>query len=219
MRQFPAARPLGAMILALGLGCAIPSAGAAPVSPAATTSIAGEQTDIARIEAFLNGLTTATADFTFVAPDGQVSRGTFYLDRPSRLRFDYADPKGNLLIADGDYVIYWDAAQKDQSNLPIDSTPLAFLLKPHISLSDGVTVTRYEHAAGAIRVTLAQAKDPGAGSVTVAFADQPIELRGWRLIDGQGQITDVTFQNWKFGMTLDSALFHFTDPNSGKRHR
>ena len=48
---------------------------------------------------------------------------------------------------------------------------------------------------------------------TVAFADNPIELRGWRLVDGQGQTTDVTFSNWKFGMPLDPALFHFVEPN------
>lgn len=179
----------------------------------------GQAADVTRITSYLNGLGTAQADFTLVGPDGQASRGQFYLSRPSRLRFEYTEPKGNLLIADGDYVIYWDAQQKEASNLPIGQTPLAFLLRPNVSLTDGVTITHYEHAAGVIRIQLVQAKDAGAGSVTVAFADQPLELRGWRLIDPQGQITDVTFSNWKFGMALDPALFHFQAPDSGRRHR
>jgi outer membrane lipoprotein-sorting protein len=188
-------------------------AGQAPAAPAA------EQADLTRIQSYLNGLTTAEADFTFAAPDGSISHGKFYLSRPSKLRFEYTEPKGNLLIADGDYVIYWDAQQKEASNLPIGQTPLAFLLRPQISLTDGVRITGFEHAADVIRIQLVQAKDAEAGSVTVAFGDPPLELRGWRLADPQGQTTDVTFSDWKFGMSLDPALFHFQAPDSGKRHR
>jgi outer membrane lipoprotein-sorting protein len=191
-----------------------PSASAAERQPEP-----GRQADIATIEGYLNGLTTAQADFTSVAPDGAVSRGAFYLSRPDRLRFEYTDPKGNLLIADGDYVIFWDAGQKEESNLPIGQTPLAFLLKPKISLTDGLRILGYEHSAGIIRIQLARDQDSGDGTVTVAFSDQPLELRGWRLIDGQGQITDVSFSNWRFGMSLAMSLFHFDDPRQGKRGR
>jgi outer membrane lipoprotein-sorting protein len=185
----------------------------------ATAPAASQASDLAGIENYLNGLTTAQADFTFAAPDGTVTHGVFDLSRPSKLRFEYTEPKGNLLIADGDYVIFWDAQQKEQSNLPISSTPLDFLLRPKVSLTDGVKVTAFEHKAGVIRATLVRSKSEGDGSVTVAFGDNPIELRGWRLVDGQGQTTDVTFSNWKFGMSLDPTLFHFVDPNHGKRGR
>jgi len=176
--------------------------------------------DLQGIENYLNGLTTAQADFTFAGPDGTVSHGVFYLSRPTKLRFEYTEPKGNLLIADGDYVIYYDAQQKEASNLPISSTPLDFLLRQKVSLTEGVKVTAFEHSAGAIRATLVRSKNEGDGSVTIAFADNPMELRGWRLFDSQGQTTDVSFSNWKFGMSLDPALFHFVDPNrKGKRGR
>jgi outer membrane lipoprotein-sorting protein len=209
--------PLLAALLALA---ALPIPARAETQPAAATADPQQAADLARVEAYLNGLTTAQASFTMVAPDAQQSKGQFYLSRPAKLRFEYTEPKGNLLIADGDYVIYWDAQQKEASNLPISQTPLAFLLKPHVSLSDSaVRITRFEHAAGVIRVGLVQAKDATAGSVTVAFSDQPLELRGWRLVDAQGQVTDVTFSDWKLGPSLDPALFHFQAPDSGKRHR
>ena|ERR1700733_5974583 len=185
-----------------------------------TAPAASQASDLAGIENYLNGLTTAQADFTFAAPDGTVTHGVFDLSRPSKLRFEYTQPKGNLLIADGDYVIYWDAQQKEASNLPISSTPLDFLLRPKVSLTSGVKVKAFEHSAGVIRATLVRDKSEGDGSVTVAFGDNPIELRGWRLVDGQGQTTDVSFANWKFGMSLDPALFHFVDPTrNGKRGR
>jgi len=201
-------RLLQLLLFALLAAAPMPAQAQATKPPAA-----GQASDLAGIETYLNGLTTAQADFTFAAPDGTVTHGVFYLSRPSKLRFEYTEPKGNLLIADGDYVIYWDAQQKEQSNLPISSTPLDFLLRPKVSLIDGVKVTAFEHGAGVIRATLVRSKSEGDGSVTVAFADNPIELRGWRLVDGQGQTTDVTFSNWKFGMSLDPALFHFVEPN------
>jgi len=202
---------LAALVLLLGA----PPALAEP-QPAAAPE---QQADIARVESYLNGITTAQADFTMVSPDGAAARGIFYLSRPGKLRFDYTDPKGNLLIADGDYIIYWDAMQKEASNEPISSTPAAFLLKPHISLTDGTRITAFDHSAGMIRVTLTDAKNPGEGSVTVAFTDQPLELRSWRITDPQGQATDVTLLNWRLGASLDSALFRFQAPNAGKRHR
>jgi outer membrane lipoprotein-sorting protein len=209
--RFPLILPLLAL-LALS---PLPAGAQTTAAPAAS-----QASDLAGIENYLNGLTTAQADFTFAAPDGTVTHGVFYLSRPSKLRFEYTQPKGNLLIADGDYVIYWDAQQKEASNLPISSTPLDFLLRPKVSLTNGVKVKAFEHSAGVIRATLVRDKSEGDGSVTVAFGDNPIELRGWRLVDGQGQTTDVSFANWKFGMSLDPALFHFVDPTrNGKRGR
>jgi outer membrane lipoprotein-sorting protein len=209
--------PLTFALMLFALPCA--AAPGAPPGPAAASQPSPQTADVARIEAYLNGLTTAEAAFTLTGGDGQTSRGQFYLSRPSKLRFDYSEPKGNLLIADGDFVIYWDEKQQESSNLPISQTPLAFLLKPSVSLTDGLRVTHYEHEAGVIRLELVQAKDADAGSVTVAFGDQPLELRGWRLTDGQGGITDVAFSDWKYGMPLDAKLFHFKDPKDGKRGR
>jgi outer membrane lipoprotein-sorting protein len=196
-----------------------------PVAPPAVlaqgqTAAAGQQADLGRIEAYLNGITTAAADFTQTAPNGAMSRGALMISRPGRLRFDYSDPKGDLIVADGDYIIYWDAKLQQMSDAPISSIPGAkFFLQPHISLSQGVRVTRFEHAAGMIRVTLVQADDPDAGALTVVLADQPLALKSWTVVDGQGQRTEVALSDLRLGASVDPALFHFKEPGSGKRHR
>ena len=69
-------------------------------------------------------------------------------------------------------------------------------------------------------MTLAQAKQTDAGSVTVAFSDQPLELKSLHAIDPSGQIFDTSFSEWKTrDLRWTRAMFHFQPPNAGKRHR
>ena len=57
-----------------------------------------DQADIERVEAYLNSIHTLQARFLQVAPDGQLSRGTAWLGRPGRLRFQYDPPNPYLLV-------------------------------------------------------------------------------------------------------------------------
>src|SRR5215469_11438189 len=95
------------LVFSMALAAAFPAV--------AQTPAAGQQADLGRIESYLNGITTAEADFTMVSPDGAISKGKFDLSRPGKLRFEYTEPKGNLLVADGSYIIFWDAKQKEAS--------------------------------------------------------------------------------------------------------
>src|SRR5882672_3100655 len=59
-----------------------------------------------RVEEALNGLKGFVASFTQTVespglPRPQVEKGTLYLLRPGRMRFEYEVPKGKLAIADG----------------------------------------------------------------------------------------------------------------------
>ena len=58
---------------------------AAPLSPR-------DRADIARVEAYLNGLKTLKAHFTQTTQDGQMSDGTAWLQRPGKMRFQYKPP-------------------------------------------------------------------------------------------------------------------------------
>ncbi|HEV8700240.1 MAG TPA: outer membrane lipoprotein carrier protein LolA [Candidatus Polarisedimenticolia bacterium] len=75
-------------------------------SPAATTAQADAVEEARRVEAALNGVTGLVASFTQTVespglPRPQVEKGTVYLLRPGRMRFEYDVPKGKLAIADG----------------------------------------------------------------------------------------------------------------------
>jgi outer membrane lipoprotein-sorting protein len=200
---------LSAAALALAL-LAAPGTIAAP--PAATTLTAQDRADIQRVEEFLNGIHTMSARFTQYAQDGGTASGAVYLSRPGRMRFEYDKPSPVLLVADGTFVVYIDSSLKQVTYLPIGSTPAWFLLRDHVSLEDGVTVTRFERGPGVIRVTLVETKSPENGTLALTFSDKPLELKQWAITDQQGKTTTVALEGARYGTPLDAKLFTFVDP-------
>ncbi len=189
-------------------------AGAAERPVPVVTVDAGE---IARLEAYLNGLRTVQARFIQVASDGSYSEGALSLSRPGRMRIDYDAPVPIEIVANRGSIVYHDKKLEQVSYIDTDSTPAGFLLSDRVSFADKVRVVAYEKAASAIRISLVRDDDPAAGSLTLVFADQPLELKKWVVTDAQGIVTTVSLIATRFGAAVDSALFEFTNPYIGKR--
>lgn len=191
----------------LGLAWLLGSQPAPAALPAATH--AG---DIARIENYLNALTTLKADFVQINPDGGTVTGELYYQRPDKMRLDYDPPSDILIVSDGWTIVYYDRRLEQVSHLFINSTPLGFLLSDEIRLSGDVTVTAVERSAGELHVTLVQTDEPNQGSIQLAFAEDPLELRRWTVVDAQGQATHVVLERPETGVPLKRELFRFRDP-------
>ena len=179
-----------------------------------------ESADIHRIEDYLNGITTMQAKFTQINPDGTSAHGILYIQRPGFLRFDYAPPDSYLIVANGTWFIYVDRELQQASHIPLRQTLAWFLVRDPISLSDGVSITRFERGPGTMRVSFVETDNPDSGSVTFAFGDRPLELKSWSITDSQRQDTRVTIDSPQFGLTLDRKLFRFVAPqewNEGAR--
>jgi outer membrane lipoprotein-sorting protein len=198
-------RALGALLLTVL--AALPAA--AVVRDPSTANAA----DLARIENYLNGLRTLRADFLQIAPDGTTATGTFYYVRPDKMRLDYDPPSELLIIANDWKLVYQDRRLEQISQLFTSQTPLGFLLEDEIDLGGGdVTVTSLERRAGELQVTLVQTDEPAEGSITLAFAEQPFELRRWTIVDAQGYATHVVLEEVETGIPLDEELFIFRNP-------
>lgn len=175
----------------------------------ATATASADQAEIARIQAYLNGLRTLKAHFVQVAPNGTISQGTAWLDRPGRMRFQYAPPSPLLLVAGHGLVVFHDSALDQTSNIPLGLTPLGILLADHISLGGDVRVTALNRLPGEIELTLVRTAHPTEGSLTLVFTDNPLTLRQWTVTDAQGQRTTVTLTNIELGGTFDQKLFEY----------
>jgi outer membrane lipoprotein-sorting protein len=168
--------------------------------------------DLRRIEAYLDTLRTLKAHFLQVAPNGAITQGTAWLDRPGRMRFQYDPPSPLLLVAGHGLVVFYDKSLNQTSNIPISQTPLGILLADHVHLEGDVTVTGMQRLPGQLQVSLVRSATPGDGTLTLIFADNPLTLRQWTVLDAQRQETRVTLYNVETGGSFDSKLFEFIDP-------
>lgn len=185
-------------------------------------SLAEEPAEAARIqeiEEYLNSIDTAVAEFMQVAPDGTISTGMFYLDRPGHLRWQYEPPTPVLIIADGDRLIYYDYELEQVSYLDIEDTLAGFLARDTIDFSGDVQAVKLEEEAQAVRVTLERRGDPDQGQLTLIFTERPMILRKLEVRDTLGKLTHVALNNLKLGVELEDALFEFRDPTTNRRLR
>ena len=171
-----------------------------------------DRTDLARIETYLDSLRTLKAHFLQVAPNGAISQGTVWLERPGRMRFQYDPPSPLLLVAGHGLVVFHDKSLNQTSNIPLGQTPLGILLADHVRLQGDVTVTAMQRLPGQIQVSLIRTASPGDGTLTLVFADNPLTLRQWTVLDAQRQETRVTLYNAETGGQFDPKLFEFIDP-------
>jgi outer membrane lipoprotein-sorting protein len=175
-----------------------------------------DKADVARIEAYLNDLKSISADFLQVGDQGDMMRGEIAIERPGKMRVTYAPPSQDFIVADGDFVHIWDGSLKSQTNVPEDSSLANFILRRNISLSGGVTVTKFQRFPGKMELTLVQTKDPGLGQLTLIFEDHPLLLRQWKVLDAQGRITGVNLENERSGVEFPGGTFNFVPPSFGK---
>lgn len=202
-----------AAVLLATLLALLPAGAAADAVPAELTE--ADRADLARIEAYLNDLTTMESRFLQFSPDG-VAEGRIMLDRPGRLRIEYAPPVPVLMVASSLLLMYHDTKLKQTTFLPVSETPAALLIDEEIRLSGDVTVTAFERAPKAFRITLVETDAPDTGSVTLMFQDAPLRLAKWRVIDAQGTAIDVALLEPRFGVAFKNAgeLFSTVDPNN-----
>ena len=185
---------------------------------------AGAQTDtssmslrdlglITKANQYLQGLGEVKGRFEQTSPRGAVSSGDLYLKRPGKARFQYDAPSGLQVVADGRNVSVWDPRLKTFDRAPIDATPLVILLAHQVRLDLDTQITRVGLMDDGFYIAARNARGQGKseGYITMVFGQNPTVLRGWTLVDGQGQATKVKITDLK-PQAVDPALFVLNDP-------
>lgn len=168
--------------------------------------------DIARVETYLNALTTLRARFLQIAQNGAAAEGTAWIWRPGRMRFEYDPPEPLLLVADSGQFLMYDRELRAPTTLLVSQTPLAILLRREVRLSGDVTVTEVLRDGPFLRVTMFRSSEPTEGRLTLVFNNDPLELRQWAVVDAQRRETRVTLSRIETGLRFPAGLFQFNDP-------
>jgi outer membrane lipoprotein-sorting protein len=190
----------------------LPAANLALPAQAALTLTDRDRADIARMETYLTGLHSLKARFLQVAPNGSISEGVVWLDRPGKMRFQYDPPSPFLLVANYGLVVFNDRKLQQTSNIPLSQTPLGIILADKVKLSGDVEIIGLRRQPGEIILTLQRTASQSDGSITLFFADQPLALQQWTVVDQQRQETSVKLFNVELGGKFDPALFKVATP-------
>jgi len=119
---------------------------------------------IEKAESYMQNLKSAQARFVQTAHDGTQSVGTFYLQRPGKLRFEYDPPIENFIVADGTFIYFYDADLEQQTNAPIKATLANFFLRKEFSLTDDLLVQNARFVGDDLQIKVVKAKDPEGGA-------------------------------------------------------
>ena len=170
-------------------------------------AIAQDGRDLARISAYLNGITTLTGDFVQIDPDGILSEGRFFMRRPGRIRFEYSAPNPALVVSDGFWVGVIDKRYDSVTRYPLSETPLNLILKEDVNLAQEGAITRIERSDGQMRIHAQDPGNPDRGKIIMVFGDNPLELGQWIVEDPQGGATTVALSDTRAGVDVPGNLF------------
>ena len=175
------------------------------------------QAGVPEVERYVNSIRTLQARFVQSNPNGSVVQGTLYVSRPGRMRFEYDAPSQLKVVADGTQVTMWDPATRDFGQWPIGWTAASFLVKEPFQLSGDITVQSSQRTPdGLLALTMVQTRKPQEGKIIVRVSENPMQLRGWSIIDNRGNKVDVTLTDFKTGTQLADSLFKYDGPDAGQ---
>jgi outer membrane lipoprotein-sorting protein len=174
-----------------------------------------DQALVGKATKYLQNLEEVEGRFEQTNPRGALETGDIFLKRPGKARFQYDPPSGLLVVSDGRNVSVWNSRLRTFDRTPLGATPLAILLARQIHLDQDVEVFRVGRYDDGFYLSARNANGQARteGYITVVFGDNPMQLRGWTLVDGQGQATRVKITRLT-NTPIRPEMFVLDDPRS-----
>jgi outer membrane lipoprotein-sorting protein len=185
------------------------SAPAAPAAPEPPSPFDAKQRALlGRISTYLSGMPTIVGKFVQVGPDGGRTDGTFYVQKPGRVRFAYNPPSPIDVIADGSSVVVRDRKLATQDLYPLSQTPLRYLLADRIDLLRDTDVVSVSSDESFVTVVIEQKQlFVGTDRLMIMFDAKDLTLKQWTVTDPQGFDTTVAVYNLDSSKKPDPNLF------------
>lgn len=197
-------------------------------APLAVTPVAQAQatksavpSQLTEAVAALRGISTMRANFTQTDRNGQAMNGVITLQRPGKIRFQYAPGIPLLVVSDGSALTMVDYEVKQVQRWPIRNSPLGVLLDPNRDVS------RYgklqaTNDPNVIAIEVRDRAHPEFGVITLIFvrkASAPggLELTSWVALDSQNKRTTVRLSGHQYGVAVAANAFRYNDPRPTRR--
>jgi outer membrane lipoprotein carrier protein len=173
------------------------------------------------IELRYNRLATLKIDFEhtmrYLGRQPLVERGTLYLRRPGKMRWEYSRPAGKLLVGDGDLLHYYNPLSNQVRQLRPSQTgdlrvPLSFLLG-RLHFRRQFRDLRLEEIEGQT-VLVGEGRSGHEAYTRVEFTYDPadFQLTYLKVYGQEESVTTFAFDNETVNPQLEMKLFHFQAP-------
>lgn len=169
--------------------------------------------------AALTAASTATGKFIQTNADGTITTGSFALNRPGRMRFDYDDPSPILIVSNGTTVAMEDSELETIDRVPIGSTPLSLILSTDLNVDEDVEVLSVIQNEERVGVRVSDASGELDGTLTMVFDKTSYDLLGWLATDGNLQTTVVDLLDVETNVRVDPRLFRLDDAEDEEDER
>ncbi len=153
-----------------------------------------------------SGVRTLTGNFVQFGPRGEQTEGTFYIERPGKIRFNYNKPSPIRVISDGSSVVINNRKLDTWDLYPLSKTPLKLLLSNQIDLSGG-KVKSVKQEPDMTTIVLGDKSVFGNSTITMMFDPKSYDLRQWTITDAQGLDTTVMITNVRTGVRFADDMF------------
>ena len=178
----------------------------------ANTNLAFAQSaeTISKIENYLNNLKSLKAGFVQISSNGGSTEGSIYIQKPNRIRMEYADPVSVLIVGNGDYIVYNDKELDQVSHIDYDDIPATLILTNEIKIDNkNIKIDDFYEDKGTTIISLDYKNKGDLGPITLIFNNSPFELKQWKIVDPQGIEVAVSLYDVELNSELDSGLFKF----------
>lgn len=201
VRGFLRGAVLGLAVMAVSV--VAPLGGAVAPAFAQTTP---EQTAAAQaIANHFSAVRSMTGEFVQFGPRGEQTGGTFYIERPGKIRFNYNNSPIRV-ISDGESVVVNNRKLDTWDLYPLSKTPLKLLLSDRIDLGGG-RLKQVKQEPDMTTLVLGDKSVFGDSKITMMFDPKTNALKQWTITDAQNLDTTVMIFNVREGVRFASDMF------------
>ena len=160
------------------------------------------------INSYLGSLTNLQGRFVQTDYRNKETRGSFYVKRPGRIRFDYRSPSKLRIVSDGNYISIEDHDLKTVDKFPLDTTPIRLLLGEDVNLARDAVILDMRQDESAVVVILKDKSGSTSGYIQLYFKLPELELYEWVITDAQGLDTRIQLADLVDGDEKSDSFFN-----------
>jgi outer membrane lipoprotein-sorting protein len=165
---------------------------------------------IQEIGAHNSAIKTMAGRFLQIDTQGNRIEGTFFIERPGKVRFRYNPPSREEIISVGRGFYVIDRKEQTQYAYPQDKVPLRQFLDSDIDLL-AANIVAIDQSDAYLSLTLQDDTPAGVVTVSLVFDKETRDLVQWVLVDPSGAELTFSLFDVQKGVEIPKSYFYI-DP-------